>query len=286
MSNPGVLSDELLIMILEHAMNRETPLWIDECLQLLRFNYYAAGHSRPDVFADQDVHREDWLRINSTCRRFRRLGKEIFFRTKPSLMSLEMSEKFLTGESWLDVEPPTKEQTLNLYKRKESEIAATDNQHLVFDYRYELDMWCALSAEDRDLAVSNIRHIVFSDVAACQKLHLAIIKIPKLTSTFDALQRCDIVVREENTRDEPGEAVKDYQLYLKGQQDDDNQEPDGDLRHTVAKLEAKLKIIGMNDIKLRLCPGQGGHEQCERLRLEREVFPLLRFIVETRSRKK
>ncbi|KAM0299946.1 hypothetical protein ACHAPM_007178 [Fusarium culmorum] len=147
-------------------------------------------------------------------------------------------------------------------------------------------MWCALSAEDRDLAVSNIRHIVFSDVAACRKLHLAIIKISKLTSTFAALQRCDIVVRGKNTTDEPGEAVKDYQLYLKGQHDDDNQEPDGDLRHTVAKLEAKLKIIGMKDIKLRLCPGQLGHEQFERLRLEREVFPLLRFIMETLSRKK
>ncbi|UZP46196.1 hypothetical protein NXS19_014008 [Fusarium pseudograminearum] len=201
-------------------------------------------------------------------------------------MSLAMREKLLDGESWLDVEPPTQEQTLNLYRWKEGQISATDDQHRVFDYRYELDSWCALSAQDRGLAVSNIRHIVFSDMAAFQRLHLAIIKIPKLTNKFTALQRCDIVVREKNTRDEPGEAVKDYQLYLKGQQDDDNQEPDGDLRHTVAELEAKLKILGMKDIKLRLCPGQGGHEQCERPRLEREVFPLLRFIVGTVSRKK
>ncbi|QPC72410.1 hypothetical protein HYE68_003162 [Fusarium pseudograminearum] len=207
MSNLLNLSDELLIIVLDHAMD-QTPFWIDECLQLPRFNYCAARHSR-----------------------FRRLGKEIFFRTKPFLMSLDMREKLLDGESWLDVEPPTREQTLNLYRWKEGQISATDNQHRVLDYRYELDSWCALSAGDRDLAVSNIRHIVFSDVAACRKLHIAIIKIPKLTGKFDALQRCDIVVRERKLTDEPGEAVKDYQLYLKGQQDDDNQEPDGDLRY-------------------------------------------------------
>ncbi|CAJ2506459.1 Uu.00g005890.m01.CDS01 [Anthostomella pinea] len=103
------LPDEILQKILNHAMERDTPFFPEACAQMFkkrprqllsdRSGLWAAGwtgdalrnHAAMQLAtglpASQSVHFCDWLIINSTNRRFRRLGKESFFASKTFAMS-------------------------------------------------------------------------------------------------------------------------------------------------------------------------------------------------------
>ncbi|KAH9908556.1 hypothetical protein F4778DRAFT_717608 [Xylariomycetidae sp. FL2044] len=113
------LPDEILQMILQHAMTREFPLFLESSSSSssspspspggigvdvpdlrpprprhppMTIHYRHSGLTTSlnggsrdrdrDVYAPQAEHRADWLRVNATCRRLRRVGKEAFFAAK------------------------------------------------------------------------------------------------------------------------------------------------------------------------------------------------------------
>jgi hypothetical protein len=76
------LSDDILRLILDLAMARDSPFYIDDPrLGLDRITYQ---NGRPHLHDRtlQPVHRMDWIAINSTNRRIRALGKVSFFSMK------------------------------------------------------------------------------------------------------------------------------------------------------------------------------------------------------------
>ncbi|KAM0502339.1 hypothetical protein ACHAP8_003879 [Fusarium lateritium] len=237
------LPSELLVSILVHVFDHETPFWIDKCLQLPRHRL-DHGVPRPEVVVKQDVHRKDWLMVNSTCRRFRSIGKILFFQTKTFVMTLNMHEKLSTGTSWLDLGDQERETALRQYKG--------DEEHAL------KERWCALSAQDHKIALSYIEHIVLSGALSpyVPNEKTTMSKIPKLLSTFPALRQCDLIIWDE---------IRDYQLYLGYQEGDDDQQDNhaqretgvgmaDDLREIASNLENIMKRCGMGkNIRLGLC---------------------------------
>ncbi|PGG96921.1 hypothetical protein AJ79_09400 [Helicocarpus griseus UAMH5409] len=114
------LPNEVLSMIIDHAMTRDDPLFLDYLLQ----NPYPVekARRRADYLPDKDIetaarrerkvytswpnpdqfylspsqrpHLQDWCFINSTCRLLRTLGKPAFFARKTFVLSPELADKF------------------------------------------------------------------------------------------------------------------------------------------------------------------------------------------------
>jgi hypothetical protein len=76
------LSNDVLHLILDLAMARNSPFYVDD--PHLGQDQGTSGSDRPPRHdrALQPVHRMDWIAINSTCRRIRALGKKSFFTMK------------------------------------------------------------------------------------------------------------------------------------------------------------------------------------------------------------
>ncbi|CAH0027050.1 unnamed protein product [Clonostachys rhizophaga] len=60
---------------------------------------------QPPARPSQAKHINDWLIVNSTCRRFRRLGKPVFFAEKRIMMSANLGERLQQGVSFFDYPP-------------------------------------------------------------------------------------------------------------------------------------------------------------------------------------
>ncbi|KAI1179824.1 hypothetical protein F4777DRAFT_532123 [Nemania sp. FL0916] len=86
------LPDELLLMILTYAMQRESPFF-PEPLGAARIGYVKKLH----FTMVQRVHAQDWCRVTMTCQRIRRLGKEAFFSSKRFVLRASIPESLRDG---------------------------------------------------------------------------------------------------------------------------------------------------------------------------------------------
>ncbi|RDL33302.1 uncharacterized protein BP5553_08741 [Venustampulla echinocandica] len=110
------LPDETLQRILEFSMARESPFYMDNPypavnISLIRKRWYfpppileSSTGAKDPLFTNtgpygntpshqrdaQSVHQADWIAINCTNRRIRRLGKQSFFRAKAIAMAAEL----------------------------------------------------------------------------------------------------------------------------------------------------------------------------------------------------
>ncbi|KAJ4266358.1 hypothetical protein NW762_004342 [Fusarium torreyae] len=305
------LPDELLLNILRHALTqeKEIPLWVDQCLQLPRHQYprsKTGWDSLPPGIApvvgswsysitevdeyltaavepSQHVHRHDWLMVNSTCRRTRRIGKEVFFSTRSFVVSLAMHEKLQSGKSWLDLSAEAQSHAWELH-RAETFVSLTARRSRVdsgfshLDDLIEKDPsgWrrrCALSVEDQALALSTIRHVVFSDTYRTSASRM--VSLPKLLGVFSRVQQCILLIG-----DWPVEGyIVEYELHMGDKESED------EACRTAAELEELLKNVGM-DINIELGFGlvkDGGWQgwEAHQNRLENTLYPLLRFKART-----
>ncbi|KAF4972456.1 hypothetical protein FSARC_1023 [Fusarium sarcochroum] len=303
------LSDELLLNILRHALTQETPLWVDQCLQLPRHQYprsktgwdslpsgivpevgsWSYGIADVDEYLttavepSQDVHRHDWLIVNSTCHRIRRLGKEVFFRTRSFVVSLAMHEKLQSCQSWLGLSTEAQSYAWKLH-RAETFVSLTAKKTRENSGFSDLDdlvekdpsgwrRWCALSVEDQALAFSTIRHVVFSDTYRISASRM--VRLLKLLSGFHKVQQCTVLIGYR-----PLEGyIADYELHV-----GDKESEDAACR-TAAELKELFKNVGM-DRNIELGFGlvkDGGWQGWEvhQDRLENTLYPLLRFKART-----
>ncbi|KAI0970892.1 hypothetical protein F4678DRAFT_106900 [Xylaria arbuscula] len=90
------LPDEILLQILNDAMERDSPFFPEHCVQ--------AGKEHPKLRAikthflsSQYVHLDDWLFVNILSHRIRRLGREAFFRSKTIAMNSSLAERLRNG---------------------------------------------------------------------------------------------------------------------------------------------------------------------------------------------
>ncbi|KAM0562842.1 hypothetical protein ACHAPJ_001682 [Fusarium lateritium] len=303
------LSDELLLNILRHALTQEIPLWADQCLQLPRHQYprsktgwdnlpsgivpevgsWSYGITEVDEYLtatvepSQDVHRHDWLMVNSTCQRIRRLGKEVFFSTRSFVVSLAMHEKLQSSRSWLDLSAEAQSHAWELH-RAETFVSLTAKKtreksgfcHL--DDLVEKDpsgwrRWCALSVQDQALALSTMRQVVFSDTYRISASRM--VSLPKLLGVFPRVQQCTILIGYRSVEG----YIVEYELHMGDKESED------EACKTAAELEELLKNVGM-DVNIEVGFGlvkDGGWEGWEvhQNRLENALYPLLRFKART-----
>lgn len=76
------LSNDVLRLILDFAMARDSPFYIDDPRLGKDPSTYGDGFDRLHDHTLQPIHRKDWIAVNSTSRRIRALGKVSFFSTK------------------------------------------------------------------------------------------------------------------------------------------------------------------------------------------------------------
>ncbi|KAK8029566.1 hypothetical protein PG993_010857 [Apiospora rasikravindrae] len=114
------LPDEILQHILDLSMLRDSPFYLDNKYPKKRYPV-SPDHQYPVLesadgardarctpqhpFSRRADHQRDWLAANATCRRFRRLGRAVFFRAKlvamttafPDAAGLAQSRTALAG---------------------------------------------------------------------------------------------------------------------------------------------------------------------------------------------
>ncbi|KAM5348695.1 hypothetical protein ACJ41O_008519 [Fusarium nematophilum] len=301
------LSDELVLKILLEFLDDQTPLWLDFCVQLPRHQYpreqtgwdtlpksllpdpggwtYSAGevgkHLTSAVEPPQAVHARDWLAVNSTCRRFRRLGKALFFSAKTVVVSWAMLKKLQPEEdtSWLDLTPSEQEQAWRLHRAaKFASITTFESRRSAgFSEVDELldesprggkQRWCALCGADKALALSEVRHVVFTD--AYQVSASRIIRLPSMLAALPKVRRCTLLV---GYRPLEGYTAAFETYGADGQSEDV-------VSRTAADLAGHLVEIGMSsglEFSFGLCKDE--HEDWGRhqSRLEDTYYPLLKF---------
>ncbi|KAH8664651.1 hypothetical protein BX600DRAFT_464801 [Xylariales sp. PMI_506] len=114
------LPDELLQHVLDYVMVHDSPFYIDYDTRPQEGAFHggywppsslslapnhpgtstanrASGCNNPHVDESQHAHRTDWVAINSTCRRIRRLGKPSFFRSKTICLETSTVAKLNSG---------------------------------------------------------------------------------------------------------------------------------------------------------------------------------------------
>ncbi|KAI0405237.1 hypothetical protein F4802DRAFT_597366 [Xylaria palmicola] len=91
------LPDELLLLILNHAMEQRTPPFFPEyCVQTVRES--CTGQKSTDApLSSQSAHLKDWRGISMTSRRIRGLGREAFFGAKTIAMTSSFPERLRKG---------------------------------------------------------------------------------------------------------------------------------------------------------------------------------------------
>jgi hypothetical protein len=112
--------DEILQLILDFAMSRNSPLYLDTARihvrpapgspyiprrygpctftsstgdQEINLTITVDGDKPSHQYTPQAVHRADWMIINHTCRRIRHLGKRCFFRSKAIVMKNDVLDR-------------------------------------------------------------------------------------------------------------------------------------------------------------------------------------------------
>jgi hypothetical protein len=148
------LSDNLLQMILDFAMARDSPFYIDDHHLGQYRSTYEDGSPRR-VFHDrtlQPIHRTDWITINSTSRRIRTFGKISFFSIKTFAIHKDFPER--------------------LKRRNPTNIKG-------------------MTLDDQALALSYIRDIII--VNPEQARPTTILTLPKTIAAFPCLRRCTLL---------------------------------------------------------------------------------------------
>ncbi|KAI3338524.1 hypothetical protein F4824DRAFT_459519 [Ustulina deusta] len=153
------LPDEILLKILNDAMEHESPFFPEYCVQtskVRRESQVPCHHSRlrartADFLSSQYIHLDTWLFVNITSRRIRRLGREAFFSSKTIAMNSSLPERLRNGT-----------------------FSALGN------------------AFDQELALHNIRSIILVDLT----MHIAsvFLQLPKTLRAFPNLERSMILV--------------------------------------------------------------------------------------------
>ena len=97
------LPDELISQILVYAMETETFVDLEHIFQAPKSvrpkHLQKSGRYANVTFVSsllnlwQQAHVRDWLAVNSTCRRWRRLGKPLFFASKTFLLTPSMLDR-------------------------------------------------------------------------------------------------------------------------------------------------------------------------------------------------
>jgi hypothetical protein len=92
------LPDDILRVILDFAMARDSPFHIDN--QRLDQKRFVFPYGQPKVHDRtlQPVHRMDWIAINSTTRRIRTLGKVSFFSIKTFAIHKDLPARLQRNE--------------------------------------------------------------------------------------------------------------------------------------------------------------------------------------------
>ena len=171
------LSDDILQCILDFAMFRDSPCFIDDpCPGVNRSIgsfvrrrarrsdlVTSTGAKDPDItgFRDgspvhhrtlQPAHRKDWIAINSTCYRFRNFGKISFFTIK----------------------------TFAMHGETPARLRANDPNAIK-----------GMMLHDQALALSRIRDVII--VNQKQSSPLAFLEIPPKLAVFPSLRRCTLL---------------------------------------------------------------------------------------------
>ncbi|KAI1772823.1 hypothetical protein F4818DRAFT_453220 [Hypoxylon cercidicola] len=99
------LPDEVLSLILDFAMTRNSPFLIHRrWMPRPRYTNVTWRHpakplkSRPHRRDSHEDHMADWIAINHTCRRIRRLGREAFLGTKVIAMHSTLPARLLPAD--------------------------------------------------------------------------------------------------------------------------------------------------------------------------------------------
>ncbi|KAI1352781.1 hypothetical protein F5Y01DRAFT_313445 [Xylaria sp. FL0043] len=99
------LPDEILLQILNDAMEPATPFFPEYCVRTRKERpksqvtcYLPNLEANANQFlSSQDVHLDTWLVVNLTSRRIRRLGREAFFRSTTIAMNSSLPERLSNG---------------------------------------------------------------------------------------------------------------------------------------------------------------------------------------------
>ncbi|CAM1507856.1 Fc.00g047040.m01.CDS01 [Cosmosporella sp. VM-42] len=292
------LPDEMLCKILHFALVEEQPFWLEHCTKLPRhrmspgadeFDWLPPGYrvepgsivyppktvdERLTVAVEpsQTVHQKGWRMVNSTCRRIRRLGKPAYFGAKKTVMSSSMPDKLKSGKSWLDKTFAEKNlawerHRLNTY----ASLTTIEGIHETPESRQQKieasRTWCGLSAEDQAMVLSQIRHVVLSDIAPSSPSISKIIKLPTLLNVFPKVTKCTLLLGCK-----PAEGVQSFEEYV----------PDPKIKHpashTVGELFELLSAIGVS-YRVELSVGLSENldwEHCQR-HMVNGAFPMLKF---------
>ena len=169
------LADEILQHILDFAMARDSPFYIDDPFRgnnrklrrkkvLPRIVFESSTGAKDPLYtglkgdspvhqhAPQSVHQTDWITINSTNRRIRTLGKLSFFRAKTIAMQAELPARLQRN-----------------------------------DFKGIKRMW----PNDQALALSYIRDLVI--VNAKESSPTGFLQLPRTLAAFPCLRRCTLL---------------------------------------------------------------------------------------------
>ena len=294
----NLLPDEILLEILRYFLVEEEPFWIERCTELPRYRMAAwlsdSGFAPNDVCypsrtvedrltaavePSQVIHAKDWLFVNSTCQRVRRLGKPLFFSLKQLAFTSSLPQWYSTEQSWLDL---TSSEKSFLWERErarehrrltspwdDGDDAGEDAQsafaELVPDHLRGRKKWCGLSAEDRMLAVSQMRDIVILDVG--QFSPSKYVKLPTLLNHFPKVMTCLLVMGSRHK-----EGIRPF--VVQG-------EPSGRLnlwKQPITDLRELLANVGVSkDIEINVGVCKGLNTEYWRNHLVDDIFPMLRF---------
>ena len=294
------LPDELLHRILQFVLWEEQPFWLEHCTELPRHRLKTDGDERSlsllgdgvaggngvypsrvveqrlttTVELSQAVHQQDWIIINSTCRRIRRLGKPLFFQTKDIAVKTSLPDKYKTRESWLDLTPEEKvlaweanerrihDDLTNPWMRSTEPRAGNDSNSDNPKLRHKLS---GLSLEDQTLALAEMRHIILLDVDQFSPSRLC--KMTRLLANFPKTQFCVLAMGYRE-----GEGVVPFVDYGPGPKHEH------EMNRTVAVLAELLRELGVSK-SLRISVGvfKGLQWTYYNDHLVKDTFPMLRF---------
>ncbi|VUC29211.1 unnamed protein product [Clonostachys rosea] len=219
------------------------PLWLEHCFDLPRFHMNPKVHgweelpedikkrllSDPETEDERDErlgstprpppmgiiqakHVKDWLIVNSTCRRFRRIGKPIFFAEKRIMLSGDLAERLQQGKSFLDI--PGEKRAKQYMRHREEVIKVIAERRRKGglsrrDFRAESNAkpaskpainfgskkLLALSSQDQALILAEARNIILT--GARLTTPSTVVGLPKFLTLFPRLRSCWVMLGED-----------------------------------------------------------------------------------------
>ncbi|CAG9991036.1 unnamed protein product [Clonostachys byssicola] len=221
------------------------PLWLEHCVDIPRFHMtkkVPGWEYLPDLILEelmtkpdgQDAidersettpcppparpsqvkHINDWLIVNSTCRRFRRLGKPVFFAEKRIMVSANLGERLQQGLSFLDY-PPEKRAAeyvrhrefaiedlaarrvrREVRRRQDPSEATYTRSPSKPDINFGPTKLLGLSVEDQALVLAQTQDIILLGTRLTTPSML--VGLPKFLSAFPRLRSCWLMLGYES----------------------------------------------------------------------------------------